>query len=135
MSHPFRRSAVLLAALAAACSGRDGAQGNAKPAPGPNVVTSTGTEYAFRIPAQVPAGPTTVQLKSQGTEPQHAMLVRLDQPPASLLGGTSPRNPGATAQFTDFLEPAEHILLCLVPDAGNGKFQLPYGMALPVTVS
>src|SRR5213076_2564185 len=47
------------------------------PAPGPNVVTITATDYAFGGPDTIPAGLTTLRLVNQGKELHHASLVRL----------------------------------------------------------
>ncbi len=155
MTHSIHRSAALLAALLTACSGKEAGQPGAQ-APvavaGPNVVTITATEYAFQMPAQVPAGPTTFLLKSQGKELHHAVVVRLDEgksaadlgaalknpgPPPSwmhLQGGPNPPNPGGESNATLDLKPGHYVVLCFIP-SGDGVPHFAKGMVTPFEVT
>ncbi|HLQ24051.1 MAG TPA: hypothetical protein VK132_12635, partial [Gemmatimonadales bacterium] len=155
MTHTIHRSAALLAALLAGCSGHEAGQPGAQApaaAAGPNVVTITATEYTFQMPAQVPAGPTTFLLKSQGRELHHAVVVRLGEgksaadlgaalknpgPPPSwmhLEGGPNPPNPGGESNATLDLKPGHYVVLCFIP-SGDGVPHFAKGMVTPFEVT
>lgn len=155
MSHPFRPRTALLAALtalSAGCSGKEAARSDPKPPAGPNVVTITATEYAFQLPARVPAGPTTFELKSEGKELHHAVVVRLEQaksvqdlaaalknpgPPPPWLhfeGGPNPPNPGGESNATLDLKPGHYAVLCFIPSS-DGVPHFAKGMMTPFEVT
>lgn len=151
MRHTIRPT-LLLAAVAIACSPREGAQPIAKAGGAPNVVTITATEYAFQMPAQVPAGPTKFVLKSAGKELHHAVIVRLDSgktlkdvgdamknpgPPPSwihLEGGPNPPNPGGESNATLVLKPGSYVVLCFIPSP-DGAPHMAKGMATSFEVT
>lgn len=152
MRPTIRPTAVLLAALVLACAPKDAGQPAAKVSTEPNVVTITATEYAFQMPAQVPAGPTKFVLKSAGREIHHAVLARLDggktlkdlgdafkspgPPPAWIHfeGGPNPPNPGAESNATIVLKPGTYAVLCFIPSE-DGVPHFAKGMATTFEVT
>lgn len=152
MRHTIRPVAALLATLVAACSGKQGGQSASKTSAEPNVVTITAREYAFQMPAQVPAGPTKFVFKSAGKELHHAVVVRLDAgktlkdmgdalknpgpPPAWLHfeGGPNPPNPGGESNATVVLKPGNYVVLCFIPSA-DGVPHFAKGMVTPFEVT
>ena len=119
--------------------------GHRPPAPGPNVVTITATDYAFGGPDTIPAGLATVRLVNAGREPHQAGLVRVDSgkssaeveaamkapgpPPAwvAFVGGPDVVLPGDTANSTQSLTPGRYFLVCFFPSP-DGKVHLEKGM-------
>ncbi len=140
--HRFiRRSTVVLAmGVLAACSTRDGA--DTKPdskaaGGGPTTVTITATDYAFTLPAEIPAGIVTFKLATRGKELHHAIVVRLDQgktvddmrealkrpgppPPwAHPLGGPNAPDPAGDSEATLALAPGRYAVICFIPSPGG----------------
>ena len=157
------RAALLLAVLAlGACkikeAGNDSAvksdssTTSAAEAPAANVVTINATEFSFDAPAEIPAGLTTFRLVTDGKELHHATLVKLEDgktvddfkqamqkqgpPPAWMVmaGGPNPPRPGGTAEETQFLEPGNYVIVCLVPSP-DGTPHVAKGMMRPITVT
>src|SRR5262249_7745129 len=79
----FRTAAVLTICLSGACSIKEAgpAKADSTQAKGsePTAVTITATDYAFELPAQIPAGVITFKLVSKAKELHHAVVIRLDQ--------------------------------------------------------
>lgn len=128
---PFKLFAsviLLLGALAvAACASPTGA---AKPAE----ITVVAKDFTYELPAQMPAGLTTITLKNEGTEPHHAQFARVNDdvsdeqimaalqqgPDAALAlvtlpGGPAVIPPGQSTQVTIDLTPGRYLVLCFVP--------------------
>lgn len=141
----FLRSGTVVSAMCVfgACS-REGAatkaESKASPpaaAGGENTVTITATDYAFQLPAQIPAGVVTFKLVSRAKELHHAVVVRLDQgktlddmrqalkqpgpPPAWAhpVGGPNPPNPTGESEATLTLQPGRYAVICFVPTASG----------------
>lgn len=132
-------AAVLAMGLSAGCSGGDGA--GAKPevkrAKEPTTVTITATDYAFELPAQVPAGVITFKLVSRAKELHHAVVIRLEQgktvddmrealkqpgpPPAwaHTVGGPNPSDPAGTSEATLTMAPGQYAVVCFIPSPGG----------------
>ncbi|MEI2688885.1 MAG: hypothetical protein V9H69_03920 [Anaerolineae bacterium] len=128
---PFKLFAsviLLLGALAvAACASPTGA---AKPAE----ITVVAKDFTYELPAQMPAGLTTITLKNEGAEPHHAQFARVNDdvsdeqimaalqqgPDAALAlvtlpGGPAVIPPGQSTQVTIDLTPGRYLVLCFVP--------------------
>lgn len=138
----IHRSAVVLAiALSAGCSGdgSGGAKNNSAQPKGasPTAVTITATDFAFQLPAQIPAGVVSFKLVSRGKELHHAVVIRLDQgktvsdmrdalkqpgppPPwAHTVGGPNPSDPGGISEATLTLAPGRYAVVCFIPSPGG----------------
>jgi hypothetical protein len=138
-------------------AGDVGAQGTAKPAafvapPGANVVNVVAREYAFELPASIPAGLTTFHLRDEGKEPHHLMLFRLEPGhtardafaaltvnaalPAWMHAVGGPNTPapgGGESSASVMLEPGEYVAFCIVPSL-DGAPHFAKGMVHALTV-
>ena len=114
----------------------------------------TGKEYAFDLPASVPAGVTAITLTNAGKEEHQAQLVKIadgkgmtdllaalqspDQSAAlkliTLSGGPNAVAPGATGTSTVDLKPGAYAFLCFIsgPDGTPHIFK---GMVAPLEVT
>jgi len=136
----FRTAAVLAIGLSGACSNKGGtAKEDSTQAKGaePTAVTITATDYAFELPAQIPAGVITFKLVSNAKELHHAVVIRLDQgktvndmrealkqagpPPAwaHAVGGPNPSDPSGTSEATLALAPGQYAVVCFIPTPGG----------------
>jgi hypothetical protein len=114
------------------------ARSSAKPLPSlakPNVITVTAHDFAFDVPASIPAGLTTFRLLNKGKQEHHFTVMRLDKgktaadglaalikagqgPRPSWLhpvGGPNAVGPGGEAHATLVLDPGNYIAFCEVP--------------------
>ena len=114
----------------------------------------TGKEYAFDLPASVPAGVTAITLTNAGQEEHQAQLVKLnagktmadlltalqnpDQTAAlaliTLAGGPNGVAPGASGTATVALQPGAYAFLCFISSA-DGVPHLAKGMIAPLEVT
>jgi plastocyanin len=117
-------------------------------------LTVTGKEYAFDLPASVPAGVTAITLTNAGKEEHQAQLVKIntgktmtdllgalqDPNPAAALqlvtlsGGPTGVQPGASGTATVSLEPGAYAFLCFI-SAPDGTPHLAKGMVAPLEVT
>lgn len=101
----------------------------------PRVVTVVARDFAFEMPASIPAGVTTFRLLNRGKQLHHLSLVRLDEGktatdglnaliaagrgvrPAWMhsVGGPNAAMPGAGNTVTLLLEPGSYLAYCEVP--------------------
>ncbi len=160
-------AAILTAAtvvLLAACSGTTGASGS--PAPAASTAASappaagttqdlavTGKEFAFDLPASIPAGVTKITLTNAGKEEHQAQIAKLadgktltDLTAAiaeneaaalsliTLAGGPTGVQPGASGSTTSNLAPGNYVFLCFVQGA-DGVPHLAKGMIAPLEVT
>lgn len=105
----------------------------------------TADDYRYEVPAEVPAGPTRLQLVNRGKELHHAQLIRLEQgktlkdfaalPPggplpswAVLVGGPGAVDPGTSGSVIQSLTPGEYALMCWIPSATDHQLHLAKGM-------
>lgn len=173
----FLGIAVLAAATLAACSGAPAISTAPSAAASPSAATSPetsaspsteaspsaaspaelqveGKDFAFVLPAEVPAGVTKVTLDNTGQEEHQAQIAKinegktfadltaaLQQPdPAALLalitlsGGPTGVAPGASGSTTMNLEPGAYAFLCFVTSP-DGIPHLAKGMVAPVEVT
>ncbi len=127
------------------------------------IVTVTATEsdddgatgYAFEIDAEVPSGPTQINLRNDGAEPHHVQIYRLHDDTTmdefgetlaggdvgallaigAFVGGTGTADPGSESSADALIDLGEgnYVLLCFVEDA-DGVPHLALGMVQPFTV-
>ena len=160
-----RRTPSMLAAAASVMSAALlGAQPAAKPAtasrfaarfaslPGANVISVVASDYAFDMPATVPAGLTTIRFSNKGKELHHVYLVKVEKgkkpddvlaffkaggPPPKWMkpvGGPNVPAPGDETVFTSNLEAGEYVALCVIPSPG-GPPHVMKGMMKALTVT
>ena len=104
-------------------------------ATGAHVVTVVATDFAFQLPASIPAGPTTFRLVNHGKQVHQLSMMRLDSGKtaseafAALLkagrgarpawmhpvGGPNAVAPGGESSATLAMEPGSYMLFCEVP--------------------
>jgi uncharacterized cupredoxin-like copper-binding protein len=120
--------------------------------PAPQVLTITAMDYAFRAPATVPAGVTTVRLVNRGTQLHHVQLNRLEDgrtvqdmlrewkpgvPTPSYMtgdGGPTAAMGGQTLEGVVVLQPGRYALICWVP-APDGQLHVHKGMFTQLEVA
>jgi uncharacterized cupredoxin-like copper-binding protein len=99
------------------------------------MVTVTATDYAFDLPAQVPAGMVTIHLTNNGKEFHQVQVIRLEDgktvadfgeamkhpgPPPTwvkFLGGPNAASPGGSVEGSVVLEPGSYAVLCFIPSS------------------
>lgn len=131
-----------------------------KPAPANDVAQAQGpadvslqlADYSFTLSKPLAAGSQIIEVTSRGPQVHEVEIVRfapgktLDDlgkwmakpdgpPPANALGGTSAQMPGTTARFTLNLTPGTYAILCLLPDAKDGKPHMEHGMVRKFTIN
>jgi len=146
----MRRLAVAGLAAVVACTRQP------PPAPGPNVVTLTATDYGFALPDTIPAGLTTFRLVNQGQELHHGSLVRLRDgktvedfraglaaamknhtPPPPWMGfagGPNAVTLGDTTTATQVVEAGSYVFVCWIPSL-DGVPHVMKGMLHPLVVT
>ncbi|NIN73147.1 MAG: hypothetical protein GTO46_14710 [Gemmatimonadetes bacterium] len=156
MSRITRTSTLLLSAgvllAGSACQPEEGRQQDMSMAmAAPNVVTIVATDFAYQVPAEIPAGLTTLAVVNQGSEPHHAQLIKLGegkgladllevgeggpQPSwVSFLGGPNAADPGATTTATSILGPGHYAIVCWIPSP-DGELHIAKGMAAEFDVT
>lgn len=116
-----------------------------------NIVEVTGLDFAYDAPMEISPGWTTFRFSSQGAEPHHLTLMRLEnghsladlmsalqerRPLAGIataLGGPNAPMPGGVSTATMHLEEGEYAMLCFIPSA-DGSMHLMKGMVRSVSV-
>jgi hypothetical protein len=97
-------------------------------------LTVMAADYSLTAPAQVPAGPTRIEVMNHGAEPHQAALVRLEPgrtagdylaalaqsfdaaaPVGTWVAGPNGAAPGATTGVVADLEPGHYLVLCVIP--------------------
>jgi hypothetical protein len=99
----------------------------------PAILRIVATNYAFRLPARIGGGPTTLRLVNAGTEPHYALFYRLAAgktsrdfvdwrasrtaaPPwLTILTGPGPVMPGDSTDVTLFLDNGHYLVICGYP--------------------
>ena len=129
---------ALIAVLSAACSSKDEAPRESRPAATPKVVALSATEYAIQAPDTVDAGWTTLRLINRGGEIHYGHMVRLEpgrtvkelvdayaeairtsagRPKwVTRFGGPGGSAPGDSSSVTQYLEPGDYVWICPVED-------------------
>lgn len=139
---------ALAATAIAGCAPKDEAPPT--PPPAPNVVTVRASDFAYTLPAEIPAGFTTFNLVNDGPNLHHMVVARLDSGktfedakaaftkpgmPAWVVpvGGPNAPDPSAQSNATLDLQPGDYVVLCLV-DIPGGVPHLAKGMISPLKV-
>jgi len=146
----------------AACSGTTGASTAPSAASAPASAAAggtvqdlavTGKDFAFELPASIPAGLTKITLTNAGKEEHQAQVAKLadgktltDLTAAiaeneasalalvTLSGGPTGVQPGASGATTSNLTPGNYVFLCFVSGA-DGIPHLAKGMIAPLEVT
>jgi hypothetical protein len=103
--------------------------------PGANVVEIVAMDYAFEMPAQIPAGLTTLRLTNTGKELHHVYLVKVEAgksaadvmawfrsggpPPAWAKPMGGPNASAGATEFTRTLEAGDYVAFCVIPSPGG----------------
>ncbi len=152
-------SPATTAAPSAATSATPSAPAEASASAAPSSAASgtlavTGKEYAFDLPASVPAGVTAITLTNAGKEEHQAQLVKIadgkamtdllaglqsSDPTAALKlitlsGGPNAVAPGATGTSTVDLKPGAYAFLCFI-SGPDGAPHITKGMVAPLEVT
>jgi uncharacterized cupredoxin-like copper-binding protein len=124
------------------------------PVPKPNVVTVTARDFAFDLPASIPAGVTTFRFRNKGAFAHHMTIVRLDDGRTAAealktvmavgvaprpewmhpVGGPQAAEPGMEGNATVLLEPGNYLVFCEVPGPDPVAHYMK-GMAKALTVT
>ena len=108
-------------------------------------------DYSFEITPAIAAGHRTIRVDNQAQQPHEVVMVRLapgktaadmvqwlhkmqGPPPGAPVGGTTLLSKGNANDVTADFEPGEYALLCMVPDAGDGKPHVMHGMVQQITI-
>lgn len=109
------------------------------------------TDYSYEMDREITAGRRTLRIENAAAQPHEFILVRLapgktaqemmgwlmreqGPPPGMPMGGTTLLSRGESNDVTVELEPGEYALLCMVPDAKDGKPHVVHGMVRQITV-
>jgi uncharacterized cupredoxin-like copper-binding protein len=128
---------------------REGARVAPEPTPDLQI---TLVDYNYDLSKPITAGQHAIRIVNNGEQPHEVLLVRLapgkraqdyaawyakqsGQAPGELLGGVSSIAPGRQATVTADFEPGDYALLCLVPDAGDGRPHVQHGMIREIRIS
>ena len=118
-----------------------------------HILTIMASDHALQAPAEVPAGPTRIEVMNHGAEPHQAALVRLEPgrtgaqyltalaesfaaaaEVGTFVGGPNGAEPGTTTGVTADLEPGRHLVLCLIPSL-DGVPHVVKGMVTELDVT
>jgi uncharacterized cupredoxin-like copper-binding protein len=108
-------------------------------------------DYSYEIAPEIAAGKRTIRVENAAEQPHELILVQLapgksaadmlawlekmqGPPPGAPIGGTTFLSRGASNDVTADFKPGEYALLCMVPDAGDGKPHVAHGMVRQITV-
>lgn len=108
-------------------------------------------DYSYEITPEIAAGKRTLRVENAAAQPHELILVRLapgksaadmvewvtkmqGPPPGEPIGGTTFLSRGASNDVTADFTAGEYALLCMVPDAGDGKPHVAHGMVRQITV-
>lgn len=110
-------------------------------------VTMTLVDFGFELSGPVKAGNRIIRVENAGPQPHEVVLARMEpgrtvadllaweeagaqgKGPGEWAGGVVALEPGSHAWFSVSLTPGKYILICFVPDAGDGKPHHAHGMS------
>lgn len=115
-------------------------------------VTLTLNDYSFTLSKPLTAGSHTIRVENGAAQSHEVELIRLapgktvddlmgwmqsmqGPPPASAIGGIAGMQHGEVQAFSADLTPGDYVMICFVPDAGDGKPHFMHGMVQRFTVS
>jgi uncharacterized cupredoxin-like copper-binding protein len=116
-------------------------------------VTITATDFAYDVPAQIPAGYVDVTIKNDGKEQHQVGFVKLGSTTfaqfktaanttnlnavkaTTFAGGPNGAEPGQTTSAIVKLDPGAYAVVCLIPANSDGKPHAEHGMIKAVTVA
>lgn len=124
------------------------------PAPEPTAdLTITEKDYDFVFSAPLTAGTHTIRVENAGPQVHEIAINQLapgktladmqawvaggmkGPPPAKPFGGVTGPDVGGHQFFTATFTPGTYVLMCFVPDQGDGKPHFMHGMVKEITVS
>ncbi len=124
------------------------------PAPEPTAdITITEKDYDFVLSIAITAGTHTIRVENAGPQVHEIALNQLapgktladfqawvqggmkGPPPAKPFGGVTGPDVGGHQFFTATFTPGTYVLICFVPDKGDGKPHFMHGMIKEITVS
>jgi hypothetical protein len=144
-----RLRGILAVAVLAACAQKE--EVPPPPPPTPNIVTVRASDFAYAIPAEIPAGFTTFRLVNDGPNLHHMVVARIDSgktydeaktalgkhgpPPGWLVpvGGPNAPDPQAQSNATLDMKVGEYVVFCMV-DIPGGVPHIAKGMINPLKV-
>ena len=114
-------------------------------------VRMTLRDFSFQTTPEITAGRRSIDVVNEAEQPHEAVLMRLEPgktpqdllawikrpqgpPPATPMGGTSILSRGEANRISVDFTPGEYVLLCFVPDAGDGRLHVEHGMVRQFTV-
>lgn len=124
---------------------------NAGAEPTPDVEARL-TDFGFNLSKPLTAGRHVLRVTNDATQPHEIILIALaphksvkdvgnwietgmkGPPPGKPIGGMSPLAHGRSATIPVQLAPGHYGLLCMIPDAKDGKSHFVHGMSQDVTV-
>ncbi len=118
----------------------------------PADLTVTLDSYSFTFSDSITAGRKDVDVVVAGNQPHEIVIARFEAGqtmeglmkwgatyqgplPATPVGGTTAIAPGRTQRMTVDFKPGNYVLLCFIPDKGDGKPHIMHGMVKTFTVS
>lgn len=114
-------------------------------------VVMTLSDYTFALSKPLTAGRHVIRVENTARQPHEVEIVRLapgktaddvaawmrepqGPPPVSAIGGVAGMESGVSNTFEVDLTPGKYLLLCFIPDAGDGKPHLAHGMIREITI-
>lgn len=119
-------------------------------APTPDVVMTL-DDYDFRLSAPITSATKSIRMRNVAAQTHEAVIVKLEHgatveqfmaamekpqgpPPGALVGGITGIAKGRTVDLSTSFTPGDYALICLVPDAKDGKPHIAHGMVRPFSV-
>lgn len=114
-------------------------------------ITMRLNDYSFALSTPITAGRHTIRVENGAQQSHEVELIKLapgkttqdltswmqtmaGPPPASAIGGISGMEPGQVQAFSHDFAPGTYVLICFIPDAGDGKPHFMHGMIQTITV-
>ncbi|MDX1674877.1 MAG: hypothetical protein R3314_08795 [Longimicrobiales bacterium] len=117
------------------------------------------TDYDFDLSDPLTPGTHTIRVRNYAAQPHEVVIFKLapdrtpqdlehymeallnpgtpvpeGPPPAAPVGGVSPIAQGEANNMTLQVSPGTYVLLCVLPDAGDGRLHVAHGMRKVITV-
>jgi hypothetical protein len=115
-------------------------------------ITMRLNDYSFALSTPVTRGRHTIRVVNAAAQAHEVELIKLapgkttqdlmswiqtmaGPPPASAIGGISGMASGSVQAFSHDFTPGTYVLICFIPDSGDGKPHFMHGMIQTITVS